>query len=165
MLIYILNLWTDIDDNLYIFIIWQLNTDNSIWQKICNKWDWLIDWCLMSTLVIFQLYRGVNKIYFQLKTLTRLLEIKHTCLYVKIAFNMIDFMHKQCKICKKKFYSNRTVSKISIVYINFNFKTNQNYYWKNFNLIKICYNMIHPLLTSERNWLRGHIQMNFHIKN
>jgi hypothetical protein len=55
----------------------------------------------MSTLVIFQLYHGVNKFYFQLKTPTRPLEIKHTCLYVKITFNMIDLMHKQCKICKK----------------------------------------------------------------
>jgi len=28
--------------------------------------DWFIDWCLTSTLAIFQLYRGVNKLYYNI---------------------------------------------------------------------------------------------------
>jgi hypothetical protein len=30
---------------------------------------WLIDWCLMPTLAIFQLYRGMNKFHVNLKHL------------------------------------------------------------------------------------------------
>jgi hypothetical protein len=30
--------------------------------------DCLIDWCLTSTLEVFQLYRGVNKFYINLRT-------------------------------------------------------------------------------------------------
>ena len=47
MLIYILNLWTDIDDNLYIFLIWQLNTDCHCTIQfnrrfVTNEIDWLV---------------------------------------------------------------------------------------------------------------------------
>jgi hypothetical protein len=31
--------------------------------------DWLIGWCLMPALVVFQLYRGMNKFYNNLRHL------------------------------------------------------------------------------------------------
>ena len=43
-----------------------------IWQYGLQQWaymiDWLIGWCLMSTLAIFQLYRGVTKFIINLDT-------------------------------------------------------------------------------------------------
>jgi hypothetical protein len=61
--------------------------EEKVYSKICyfdvptKSIDWLIDWCLTPTLVVFQLYSGVHKLYIILtKTPTRSLEIKHTCL-------------------------------------------------------------------------------------
>ena len=51
--------------------------------------DWLIDWCFMPTLAIFQLYRGVIKFYYYMYAPTRSLEIKHkTYLFIKQSDNM-----------------------------------------------------------------------------
>ena len=47
-------------------ILLQLST---LFFKIDWLIDWLIDWCLTPTLAIFQLYRGVNKFYINLRHL------------------------------------------------------------------------------------------------
>jgi hypothetical protein len=45
--------------------------------------DWLIGWCLTPSLSVFQLYRGVNKLYINIRHLTWSLETKHFSMYKK----------------------------------------------------------------------------------
>ena len=47
----------------------------------CSVIDWLIDWCLTPTLTVLQLYRGMNKFSKLISSTSRLLEIKHICVW------------------------------------------------------------------------------------
>jgi hypothetical protein len=51
----------------------------------------MINWCLTPTLVVFQLYSGVKKLYYQLNTLTIPLEIKHTCQMTTFSCEMMSY--------------------------------------------------------------------------